>query len=460
MRIRMKKTWLLALFFSWLYVFPYYGIILGGFLQSALLPGNWLVYYFIIFHALGYFCGAIILKRVSSSRAVMLYSLSIMLICNTALWLFSDILLLPGLALLGFTSSLFVLGWSYLFSAGSNAERAWVVINMAIRSHLIALIILLLNSFVASQLKLALVLAPLLIAFALITFPQKQPQKYPLISLAFIKPVPIKFFIIFCLFIAVVKLTAGFIYSVIHISYSVMESYIIIFRYFEYLPHILLLIILLRYYRTLNKEHIAFAGVTLLGLAYISFALFGDTLHGYIITTILIEAAFALINIFTWLLLGSLSKLFGMPHWFFGIGLAVTAGITVIGGIIGDNYLMTSAMPYFNTALIASGLIFISLLIILWLRTNDDYKLIGFSYNAVVGSGGFSENIDDILNAAAFTKREIEIVTLMLQGKTNRATAEALHITENTMKSHCRNIYEKLEVKNKSELLVKLASKD
>jgi DNA-binding CsgD family transcriptional regulator len=456
----MRKAWLLALFFSWIYLFPYFGIFLSDFASLTHYPVNWLAYLFILSHALGYLCGASFVKRLSSSRNLMLFSLSATVVINTALWVFPEIMLLPGLALAGFISSFFVLGWSHLYSTGETSERAWIIIHMAVRSHLLTLIILIVDAYLGIEFKLIFILAPLLIALGLITLPQRRPAEYPLITPLFIRRVPLKFFLIFCIFIATIKLTAGFIYSIIYMSYPVMVHYPEILSYFEFLPHVLVLLIFLRYYERLNKVYLALAGATLLGFAYIGFALLGNTLHGFLITTILIEAAFASINVFTWLLLGDLSTKYGRPHWFFGIGLSVNTGITVLGGIVGDTILISAAKPGFSTSLIAAGLIIISLLIILWLRENANYNLAGFSESGSLrGPGYLAGNLVDIFDQVELTEREKEIITLMLEGKTNRAIAEELFITENTIKSHCRNIYAKFNVRNKSELLVEFADK-
>ncbi len=48
--------------------------------------------------------------------------------------------------------------------------------------------------------------------------------------------------------------------------------------------------------------------------------------------------------------------------------------------------------------------------------------------------------------------REREVVDLILLGKTNRQIAEALNIAETTVKTHCKNSYLKLGVKNKREI--------
>jgi len=51
------------------------------------------------------------------------------------------------------------------------------------------------------------------------------------------------------------------------------------------------------------------------------------------------------------------------------------------------------------------------------------------------------------------SSREKEIIKLVLQGKGNREMAEQLFISELTIKTHRKNIYNKLEVKNVAELI-------
>jgi len=58
------------------------------------------------------------------------------------------------------------------------------------------------------------------------------------------------------------------------------------------------------------------------------------------------------------------------------------------------------------------------------------------------------------VNGAALTAREREIVKLVALGRRNKAVAEALSITEGTVKIHLHNIYQKLEVEGRLELLL------
>jgi DNA-binding NarL/FixJ family response regulator len=52
------------------------------------------------------------------------------------------------------------------------------------------------------------------------------------------------------------------------------------------------------------------------------------------------------------------------------------------------------------------------------------------------------------------TPRELEIVRLAAEGLRNKEIAERLTITEGTVKIHLHNIYEKLDVSGRSQLIL------
>ncbi len=56
--------------------------------------------------------------------------------------------------------------------------------------------------------------------------------------------------------------------------------------------------------------------------------------------------------------------------------------------------------------------------------------------------------------AGELTAREIEVLELVVQGATNPEIAETLHIGQNTVKLHLRNILEKLHLQNRIQAAV------
>jgi DNA-binding CsgD family transcriptional regulator len=55
-----------------------------------------------------------------------------------------------------------------------------------------------------------------------------------------------------------------------------------------------------------------------------------------------------------------------------------------------------------------------------------------------------------------FSKRERDVVGLLLQGKSNKQIAFALDIAETTVEFHLRNVYAKLQVSSRAEAILKL----
>ncbi len=79
-----------------------------------------------------------------------------------------------------------------------------------------------------------------------------------------------------------------------------------------------------------------------------------------------------------------------------------------------------------------------------------------FAKLAIVSSGLDEAIIDGILGRAGVSSREKEVILLISKGLGNREIADKLFISLNTVKTHNRNIFEKLGVRSRFELLVKL----
>ena len=57
----------------------------------------------------------------------------------------------------------------------------------------------------------------------------------------------------------------------------------------------------------------------------------------------------------------------------------------------------------------------------------------------------------ELRRTEGLSKREREVFELMIQGRTNRAIAKTLFISESTTKVHVRHIFEKLGVRTRAE---------
>jgi DNA-binding CsgD family transcriptional regulator len=60
------------------------------------------------------------------------------------------------------------------------------------------------------------------------------------------------------------------------------------------------------------------------------------------------------------------------------------------------------------------------------------------------------------MDISQFSKREKEVVELLLQGKSNKQIALALGVSQNTVEYHLKNIYKKLQVNSRTEAVLRL----
>lgn len=67
-----------------------------------------------------------------------------------------------------------------------------------------------------------------------------------------------------------------------------------------------------------------------------------------------------------------------------------------------------------------------------------------------------SFDISKALRNHGISKREVEILSLVVKGESNLEIAQKLCITESAIKSHLSNIYRKLGVKSRAQAIVRL----
>lgn len=68
-----------------------------------------------------------------------------------------------------------------------------------------------------------------------------------------------------------------------------------------------------------------------------------------------------------------------------------------------------------------------------------------------ISESNHREHFAAAADRAKVTDRECDVLQLLVQGATNRDIAGRLHITENTVKVHLRNILDKLQLRNRQQ---------
>ena len=57
-------------------------------------------------------------------------------------------------------------------------------------------------------------------------------------------------------------------------------------------------------------------------------------------------------------------------------------------------------------------------------------------------------------DATPFTRRELEVLTLLRRGQTNKEIAASLYISESTAKNHVHSILQKAHLRNRCQVFV------
>jgi ATP/maltotriose-dependent transcriptional regulator MalT len=78
----------------------------------------------------------------------------------------------------------------------------------------------------------------------------------------------------------------------------------------------------------------------------------------------------------------------------------------------------------------------------------------GTETSATKDHPGAAVKTEDVFNIF-LSPRELEVLTLIAAGKSNEEIASQLYLALNTVKRHASNIYDKLEVKKRTEAVAK-----
>jgi DNA-binding NarL/FixJ family response regulator len=169
-------------------------------------------------------------------------------------------------------------------------------------------------------------------------------------------------------------------------------------------------------------------------------------------------AACGVFDLFWWSILGEILDYTENPSTVLGIGLSANVLGVLSGGVIGM-LVMSAQRLSAEITVIALTVVCISLLILPLLNRHLTLLLKSHAYLTIYDTMGKNQQTALLSKTEALsplTIREQEVVQLLLSGKSNHEIAVALCITENTVKTHVRNIYAKYAVSSRAELLSSL----
>ncbi|MGF7184913.1 DNA-binding CsgD family transcriptional regulator/MFS family permease [Desulfitispora alkaliphila] len=447
----------LGIYFGWLLTFPFYGPVLHQSIEFYQTNDYPLASIFTFSHAITLILGGLILNNVSRWRQIMLTGLIASLVTSIVLIFAPPTIWALGMAILGASASLYLLGWSCIYSFGiPSMGHLKKVALMIIIANIIYIAFNSLAPFMHPSLLIALALIPLV---AVLIFQLLNPitLKSENISLSKGEPahLPISLVIFFCVFVLGLYLNGGLMYTImLPLLTEGLPSYV------KFVPYIGVLLIMYYFGERLQHFFSVYIGLSLMGLAFVAFALFDKTLLGLMVTSSLIEASFAFIDLFVWTSLGTLVLIYGAPYRFFGLVIGSMALSIIIGDLASSRILLVEENYRLFTAIFAAAAIFFTFLIAPWLneRMNRDFSQQFTDQKEDEDDNNADDNnplntlLTQLLPEQQLTPREVEVVSLILQGMKNKEIAAELFISENTLKTHLKNIYNKFGITQKIDL--------
>jgi len=245
---------------------------------------------------------------------------------------------------------------------------------------------------------------------------------------------PIKNRITIYLIIFIIYLTAGFTYTII---FPEMKTYGILDRYYNVLPFVLIMPAAGLILHKTGPKNLLSIGIALLGVSYI-FHQFPTKTSTYFLVDSFIQPGWAFLDLFVWVIGSYLAKKTGKSRYI-PFCVAVFLAGTVAGAILSIFFLKLELHNY-------RTIIFLTLSLLPLFLAVPMLNRIELSSNL-----GNTEP-DPVLPDNILTAREYQIARLLLLNKTQKEICTDIHISINTLKTHTRNIYRKLGVKNKQEL--------
>lgn len=222
--------------------------------------------------------------------------------------------------------------------------------------------------------------------------------------------------------------------------------------------------ILFMVYALKERCDVRFLAKICLPIAVIAFAIIpiAGTTFGFLVS-FLVKFAYVWFTFFVLIMLANLAYKFEIPSLrLFAIARAVSESAILVGVLLRDPLRSSGLLNdnlFLNIAMIV-GLVLIFVCALIWMRdtsVNADWGAAGISIESGLHVPGPREKrlkrCEEIKEEYSLTTRESEILDLLSQHKTRAEIGQELFLSSNTIKTHVRNLYSKLNIHSKEDLL-------
>lgn len=434
-----------SLFSGWLLSLPFEGQVLFSLVEQQQLVGSRHIFLGIGAHFLGLALSGLF-ARYWAIRKAMLTVIGICILGSSVFFFPYSMLWDLSLVIISFCAGLFVGWWGFYFKKYSSPEaRVKTAAELLIYSNILMIATNLLTVHSSARLGLTAAIALLFAAFFClhkleeVAFEPEcdSPGQAPMSSLVFLLA-----------FVLIITINSGFMYQVVNPAFAHLKQ---LASCYWALPYILAVVVMRNLPAKFNRAYLLYIALSMIGISFLLFMWLDRSAASYLVIDTLMLSAFGICDLFWWSILGSYLDYTTNPAQVLGLGLSMN----VLGVLLGS---MVSKMALKNHVTVSGvGLlvIFISIIILplLYAKLTAYLKKHVFLIQFGEPEQDEEQGLFEFKAQRGLTDKETKVVALLLRGYTYKAAAEALFISENTMRYHIKNIYQKLNINSKMELI-------
>ncbi|MDK2813640.1 MAG: hypothetical protein PWQ08_895 [Clostridiales bacterium] len=445
-----------ALFFAWQLAFSFEGQILYALAGLYGLNPSTLVFAAIASTCVGLFGGGFVVQSMQGAKRLILGSTMACALLTVPFFFAPNLLWLPCIISSSLLAGACVAAWGFFYQGCTpRHERIKTAADGLIYSNILMILLNVAALKLGPHWALGLSVAALGAAFCFALHLPATPTNGAVgtepvqtnISLAR----PLAFL---CLFIVVITINSGLMYQVQGPAFAGQPLAWLTSWYWA-VPYIGALFIMRNLPRTVNRTYLLYVGIAMIGFSFIFFLALDRSAISYLIVDTLMLGACGIYDLFWWSILGEMMDFGKNPARVLGIGISANVLGVLLGGVLG-NAITNTGLPGSTSTLLALGVVCVTLVILPPLHKYLLAVLKEHAYLTMLFALPLPEQqrrMDDITAQGHFTGREREIATLLLAGKTYRSIAAELQVSENTVRTHIKNIYTKNGVQSRMALL-------
>lgn len=444
-----------ALFFAWLLAFPFEGQILYSLADLHQVNPDQFIFEAIAVHFAGLFLCGFFIKNMVAAKRLMLVVLAYCIVSSAVFFSEPSFLWTAAIISGSFLAGGFVAAWGFYFKECTpKNERIKTAADVLIYSNILMIVLNMAAIHISPYYGLGLSMMVLGVSLLCTLRLPKDKSNNALATssettegkVSVTKPLAF-----LCFFIVVITINSGLMYQVLNPAYSHLEW---LTSWYWAIPYIVALYIMRNLPRKTNRTYILYVAIAMIGFSFLSFMILDRSAPSYLVVNTLMLGACGVYDLFWWSILGEMLDYDQNPAKILGIGLSANVMGVLVGGLIGST--ITSVdMTGVNSTVLALAVVCVTLVILPPLHKHLSALLKDHVYLTVISkmsSDDHNKAIGSFIDSAQLTEREREITALLLTGKTYRMIAGELHVSENTVKTHVKNIYAKLKIQSRTEL--------